>query len=101
MFYQQKHVDLFKVKIENPHHIKGYIEAEKLKTDNFAQTLQTDCASEYESVWFIKYLKDKSIHQEFSAPHCQLQNGLAKYAIGTLSDMVNCMLVESGLQRKY
>ena len=34
-------------------------------------------------------------------PHCQLQNGLAERAIGTLLDMANCMLVESGLQRKY
>ena len=34
-------------------------------------------------------------------PHCQSQNGLAECVIGTLSDMANCMLVESGLQRKY
>ena len=52
-------------------------------------------------MWFTKYLKDKGIHQEFSTPYCQLQNGLAECVIGTLSDMVNCMLVESGLQRKY
>ena len=73
-----KHVDLFKVKTENPHHIKGYIEAGELETGNLARTLRTDCAGEYESVWFTKYLKDKGIHQEFSAPHCQSQNGLAE-----------------------
>ena len=87
--------------MENPHHIKGYIEAGELETGNLAQTLRTDCAGEYESAWFTKYLKDKGIHQEFSAPHCQSQNGLAECTIGTLSDMANCMLVESGLQRKY
>ena len=92
---------MFKVKTENSHHIKGYIEAGELETGNLARTLQTDCASEYESAWFTKYLKDKGIHQEFSAPHCQSQNGLAERVIGTLSDMVNCMLVESELQRKY
>ena len=101
VYSRRKHVDLLKVKTENPHHIKGYIEAGELETGNLARTLRTDCAGEYESAWFTKYLKDKGIHQEFSAPHCQSQNGLAERAIGTLSDMANCMLVESGLQRKY
>ena len=59
VYSQQKYVDLFKVKMENPHHIKGYIEAGELETGNLAQTLRTDCAGEYESVWFTKYLKDK------------------------------------------
>ena len=72
-----------------------------METGNLARTLRTNYAGEYESAWFTKYLKDKGIHQEFSAPHCQSQNGLAEHVIGTLSDMANCMLVESGLQRKY
>ena len=59
-----KYVDLFKVKTENPHHLKGYIEAGKLETGNLAQTLWTDCAGEYESVWFTKYLKDKGIKKK-------------------------------------
>eukprot|EP00731_Ephydatia_muelleri_P034359 Em0056g18a len=62
---------------------------------------QSDNGGEYISKEFEKFLLDKGIHHELSAPYSPAQNGVAERINRTLMESARTMMAQAGLSDKY
>lgn len=63
------------------------------------QSLRSDRGGEYTSKEVAKFCESKGIRHETTAPYSPQQNGLAEQNNRTLVEMVNSMLLSSGLNK--
>eukprot|EP00731_Ephydatia_muelleri_P037673 Em0533g3a len=62
---------------------------------------RSDNGGEYISKEFEKFLLDKGIHHELSAPYSPAQNGVAERINRTLMESARTMMAQAGLSDKY
>lgn len=75
-------------------------EVEK-QTGLMLKCLRTDNGGEFVSEQFASFLRKEGIIHQTTVPYCPEQNGVAERLNRTLMDKARCMLMESGLSRKY
>jgi transposase InsO family protein len=77
----------------------------KRKAENLTgrriKALQSDGGGEYINHAFDQALSEAGIQRRTSVPYTPQQNGVAERKNRTITEMVRCMLVQSGLGRRY
>lgn len=82
-------------------HVKEYIEAIKTKFNRKPKTLRSDRGKEYVNNQMSDYLKEEGIKMELTAPFSPQQNGKAERKNRYLIEMARCMIIGSGLPKRY
>ena len=71
------------------------------KDGDVLEVVQCDNANEFKFGKFAAYCLHNNVHQRFSLPYCQWQNGVAERANRTLVEMANCLLWNTRLSGGY
>jgi len=82
-------------------YVKEYIEAVKTKFNKKPKILRSDRGKEYVNKQMADYLKEEGIKIELTAPFSPQQNGKAERKNRYLIEMTRCMIIDSGLAKKY
>lgn len=82
-------------------YIKEYIEAVKTKFNRKPKLLRSDRGKEYVNKQTVDYLKEEGIKMELTAPFSPQQNGKVERKNRYLIKMARCMIIDSGLAKKY
>lgn len=69
--------------------------------DTKIKALQSDNGTEYTRSDFKSHLESHGITHRKTVPYCPQQNGVAERSNRTLMEMVRCMLVQSGVSKKF
>jgi len=71
------------------------------QTDSKIKVLRSDNGGEYIGGEFATFLEENGIVHQTSCPYTPQQNGLSERVNRTILDMARCILLESGLNRRF
>lgn len=81
--------------------IREYCNMIKNQFGRFPKCIRSDGGGEFSGSALRKFFVDNGIVQQMSAPYSPQQNGVAERKNRYLKEMMRCMLVESGLEKKF
>lgn len=90
-----------RTKDEVPNKFKEFEKLVTVQTGHRIKCLRSDNGSEYSSNSFLKYLRDKGIKIQRTAPYTPEQNGIAERCNRSIIEMARTMLNESRLKRHF
>ena len=94
-------VRLISRKNETQDHIKEFVDRMESLGHRITK-MRTDSAAEFvEDKAFTKWLIDRKIRQEASAPYAKHQNGVVERHIQTIEDRATAILIQSGLSKRF
>lgn len=92
---------LIKEKSEVFARFQEYMEMCKTMFNRKPKFIRTDRGGEYMSQQFATFLEKEGIQNQRTAPYNPQQNGVAERKNRTLIEMARCMLIESGMEKKF
>lgn len=95
------YVYLIKNKSDAPSCIKDFVEMTKTTFGKKPKIIRSDRGREYINNDLISYMNKEGIRAQYTAPHSPQQNSVAERKNRTLVEMTRCMLIDSGLDKKY
>lgn len=95
------YIYLIKNKSDAPSCIKEFVEMTKTTFGKKPKIIRSDRGREYINDILISYMKKEGIRAQYTAPYSPQQNSVAERKNRTLIEMTRCMLIESGLNKKY
>lgn len=95
------HIFLLREKSEVEEKIKEYVNLVENQLERKVKLLRSDRGGEYMSASIEKYLKEKGIRTQLTAPYSPQQNGTAERKNRTLIEMARCLLLDAKLPKTF